>query len=139
MSQQEHPNAALVRQGYEAFERGDMDWMQEHLADDVIWHVGGKSAMTGDYRGKDEVLNLFGRQAQAAGGPPRTSLDDIVGNDRHVVAFGNATLDDPDGGSVSWKFANIFRVADGKAQEVWGLADETSESDVVLNKIMGAS
>jgi ketosteroid isomerase-like protein len=138
MSQQEHPNATLVRQGFEALERGDMNWLQEHLADDVVWHVGGKSVMAGDYRGKDEVLNNFiGRQVQATGGPPNVTLTDIVGNDRHVVAFGDAVLDDPDGGSVSWKFANIFRVTDGKAQEVWGLADETSESDVIINKLLG--
>ena len=139
MSQQEHPNATLVRQGFEALDRGDISWLQEHLADDVVWHVGGKSVVAGDYRGKDEVLNDFlGRQTQAMGGPPNITLDDIVGNDQHVVAFGNATLDDPDGGSISWKFANIFKIADGKAQEVWGLADETSESDVVLNKLMGS-
>jgi ketosteroid isomerase-like protein len=138
MSQQEHPNAALVRQGYEALERGDVNWMQEHLADDIVWHVGGKNVMAGEYRGKDEVLNNFlGRQAQATGGPPNVTLEDIVANDRHVVAFGVAALDDPDGGSVSWKFANIFRLADGKAQEVWGLGDETSESDAVINKLMG--
>lgn len=104
MSDQEHPNATLVRQGYEALQRGDVNWLQEHLADDVVWHVGGKSVMAGDYHGKNEVLNNFlGRQTQAMGGPPNITLNDVVGNDRHVVAFGDATLDDPDGGSVSWK------------------------------------
>jgi hypothetical protein len=94
--------------------------------------------MAGDYHGKNEVLNNFlGRQTQAMGGPPNITLNDVVGNDRHVVAFGDATLDDPDGGSVSWKFANIFTVEHGKAKEVWGLADETSESDTVINKLLG--
>jgi uncharacterized protein len=138
MSDQEHPNATLVRQGYEALQRGDVNWLQEHLADDVVWHVSGKSVMAGDYHGKNEVLNNFlGRQTQAMGGPPNITLDDVVGNDRHVVAFGDATLDDPDGGSVSWKFANILTVEHGKAKEVWGLADETSESDTVINKLLG--
>ena len=76
MTSHEHPNVTIAREGFEAFERGDMGWMDEHMADDVIWHVGGNSKWAGTYQGKVTVLEMFGRQAQAMGlckpGDPET-------------------------------------------------------------------
>ena len=53
MASEEHPNAKLVREGFQAFERGDMEWMGQHLADDIVWHVGGNSKWAGSYEGKE--------------------------------------------------------------------------------------
>jgi hypothetical protein len=41
MTQHEHPNVTVVREGFEALQ-----------ADDVVWHVGGNSKWAGAYRGK---------------------------------------------------------------------------------------
>ncbi len=136
MTHHEHPDVGLVREGYEAFRTGNTQRMDELLADDVVWHVGGKSKLSGTYRGKQDVLALFGKQAQVFGGSPRVDLHDIVGNDQHVIAIGTAKADDPDGGTVEWRFANVFHVEDGKAKEVWGLADETSTSDALIDKLV---
>ncbi len=136
MTHHEHPNVALVRQGYDAFRSGDAARMNELLADDVVWHVGGKSKLSGTYRGKDEVMNLFATQAQILGGSPRVDVHDIVGNDEHVIAIGTASVNDPDGGTVEWQYANVFHVEGGKAKEVWGLANETSESDALIDRLM---
>jgi uncharacterized protein len=37
MTHHEHPNVTLVREGFAAFEKGDMEWMDQHLSDDVVW------------------------------------------------------------------------------------------------------
>jgi hypothetical protein len=74
MTHHEHPNVTVVREGFEALERGDTAWMDQHLADDVIWHVGGNSKWAGTYQGKAKVLEYFGRQAPGDrddGGDPR--------------------------------------------------------------------
>jgi ketosteroid isomerase-like protein len=47
MTHHEHPNVALAREGLEAMQRGDTAWMDQHLADDVVWHVGGNSKWAG--------------------------------------------------------------------------------------------
>ena len=133
---EEHPNVTAVKEGFEAFERGDMAWLDEHMADDVVWHVGGKSKMAGAYEGKEATLKLFAQQAQLFSGAPDVDVHAILGDDDHVIVIGRATVNDPDGGSVSWLYANVFHIADGKVKEVWGLADETSESDVLINKLM---
>jgi len=137
MTEHEHPNVQLIREGFEAFDRGDMQWMGDHMADDAVWHVGGKSAFSGDFTGKDAILEMFGRQAQM--GMPRADVHDIMGNDTHVVVIGKAALDDPDGGTIEWLYANVFHVEDGNVKEAWGLADETSAWDALANKVAGKS
>jgi ketosteroid isomerase-like protein len=59
-----HPNEELTRRGYAAFATGDMVALDELFADDVIWHVGGRSPLSGDYKGKEAVFAMFGRLAQ---------------------------------------------------------------------------
>jgi ketosteroid isomerase-like protein len=136
MAQAEHPNATVVREGFKAFETGDMGWMDQHLADDIVWHVGGQSKLSGDHRGKEAVLNLFARQAQVFSGAPTIDVHEVLANDEHAIAIGTATANDPDGGTVEWKFANVFHIKDGKATEVWGLADETSATDALIDKLV---
>jgi ketosteroid isomerase-like protein len=136
MAENEHPNATVVREGFQAFATGDMGWLNQHLADDIVWHVGGRSKLSGEYKGKEEVLNLFGRQAQIFSGAPDLELHEVLANDEHAIAIGTARAQDPDGGTVEWKFANVFHVKDGKATEVWGLADETSETDALIDKLV---
>jgi hypothetical protein len=76
MTHHEHPNVTLAREGLEAMQRGDMAWIDEHLADDVVWHVGGNSKWAGAYQGKAQVLDLFTRQGQAMGGMPSVEVHD---------------------------------------------------------------
>ena len=47
-----HPNENLVREGFAAFGRGDMDAMRnQFFANDVRWHTAGRSLLAGDYEG----------------------------------------------------------------------------------------
>jgi uncharacterized protein len=137
MTQHEHPNVTVVREGFEAFQRGDMAWMDEHLADDVVWHVGGNSRWSGAYRGKAKVLEYFARQAQATAGPPSADIHDIVGNDDHVVVLGSASASAADGSSAEWKYVQVFHVRDGVATEVWGMAENDAAVDPFLDGLPG--
>ena len=51
------------------------DWGSAHpgqlLADDIVWRSPGRNPLSGDYRGKDAVLALFGRLAEETGGTLR--------------------------------------------------------------------
>ena len=134
MTHNEHPNVSLVREGFDAFSRSDMKWMEDHLADDIVWHVGGNSKWAGAYEGRDNVLAFFARQAQAMGGtPPSPEIHDILGNDEHVVVLGEASAAAPDGSSAEWKYVQVFHVKDGKATEVWGMAENDATVDPFLD------
>jgi ketosteroid isomerase-like protein len=135
MTDHEHPNVTLAREGFEAFDRGDMAWMEEHVSDDVVWHVGGNSKWAGAYEGKAKVLDMFARQMQAMGSSPKVDLHDVLGNDDHVVTLGSAQATGPDGSSAEWKYAQIFHFKDGKVTEVWGMAENDAQVDPFLDNL----
>ena len=135
MTHHEHPNAQLVREGFEAMTSGDNSWMDEHIADDIVWHVGGNSKWAGEYRGKDAVLEYFARMAKAMGGMPDADVHDILANDEHVVVLGSASARAADGSSAEWKYVNVFHMSDGKATEVWGMAENDAAVDPFLDAL----
>ncbi|MGH2677965.1 MAG: nuclear transport factor 2 family protein, partial [Actinomycetota bacterium] len=55
----EHPGVERARASIEAFNRGDMGALSEFYADDVLWHVAGKHGLSGDYKGRDELIAYF--------------------------------------------------------------------------------
>jgi ketosteroid isomerase-like protein len=133
MTHHEHPNVTVVREGFEALRRGDTAWMDEHLADDVVWHIGGNSKWAGAYKGKAKVLEYFGRQAQAT--ETAAEIHDILGNDEHVVVLGSAQATARDGSSAEWKYTQVFHIRDGKATEVWGMAENDAAVDPFLDSL----
>lgn len=135
MTTNEHPNVTLVRQGFEAISAGDPGWLQEHVADDIVWHVGGNNRMSGEIRGKDQVMQLMG--STAGGENFEANVHDIVGNDDHVVVLGTAKVDAGDGDAVEYNFVNIFHIRNGKATEVWGMSEDDSKTDPVWDKLSG--
>jgi uncharacterized protein len=137
MTHHEHPNVAIAREGFAAFEKGDMGWLDEHMADDVIWHIGGNSKWAGAYQGKAKVLEMFGRQTQAMGAAPAVDIHDILGNDDHVVTLGSAKATAQDGSSAEWKYTQIFHIKDGKVTEVWGMAENDADVDPFLDNLPG--
>ena len=74
----EHPNVALGRRLYEAFEGRDIEAMTELIADDARWHISGTSEIAGDISGRDRIFKYFGRIAEATNGTYRAEVHDIV-------------------------------------------------------------
>ncbi|MGH2785334.1 MAG: nuclear transport factor 2 family protein [Actinomycetota bacterium] len=123
-----HPNEEIVRKGYDAFVRGDIEGVAGFLHPDVIWHVGGTSPLSGVYKGHGELIALFGRLAEYTDGSISISARDILTSDDHVIVLtrltgkrGDRMLED-DGVAV-------FKVADGKATEVWVFAENQGAID----------
>jgi ketosteroid isomerase-like protein len=123
-----HPNEGLIRRGYAAFAAGDVATLKELFADNIVWHVGGRSPITGDYSGPGEVLGFFGRLAGLAGGTFRNDVHDVLANDEHVVAL--VTLSGSrDGKTLHDNGAQVFHVAGGKVTEVWFHPGDQAASD----------
>ncbi|MGZ8630542.1 MAG: nuclear transport factor 2 family protein [Actinomycetota bacterium] len=128
----EHPNVTLVREMFAAMERGDMQWLEDHTADDIVWHTGGNSRAAGVRRGKDEVRELMA--AAATPDAMKAQVHAIVGDDEHTVVLGTAVVTAPSGKSVEYNYVNVFHIADGKVTETWGMAENDAETDPIWDE-----
>jgi uncharacterized protein len=70
-------NEDKVRQGYEAFGKGDMDTLRSIMTPDVIQSVPGKSQVSGDHKGVDNVLGYYGTLFELTGGTLKADLQSV--------------------------------------------------------------
>ncbi|MGI5460435.1 nuclear transport factor 2 family protein [Streptomyces sp. CA-249302] len=84
----EHPHAQLIRKGYEAFSRGDMDTLRSMMTGDATHHVPGSHPLSGDFKGIDAVLGYYGQLYEATGGTFKVELRNILVDGRgHAVSI----------------------------------------------------
>ncbi|MBW3611369.1 MAG: nuclear transport factor 2 family protein [Actinobacteria bacterium] len=125
-----HPNADLLRKGYDAFSKGDLDTIRnEVFSPDVVFHVAGRNPLSGDYRGADEVFGFFGRLFELSGGTLVLELHDVVANDGHAVGLSRLsaqregkTLDGANG-------VEVYHVQDGRVTEAWLTTEDNYSFD----------
>ncbi|HIA49398.1 MAG TPA: nuclear transport factor 2 family protein [Acidobacteria bacterium] len=94
-----HPHLELLHSRYRARSKGDEEALQGIIADNVVWHVAGKSQLSGDYRGPEAVLGLFAKMEVLVGDTLSVEEQDFLTSDeRTAVLFrmtatrGNKTL-----------------------------------------------
>jgi ketosteroid isomerase-like protein len=114
-----HPNEDLVREAFAAFGRGDVDALRrQYFAPGIRWHFPGTSPLAGDHEGVAVVAEMLGRPAQLSGGTHRLELNDVIGNDDHVVALATARAE-RSGRQLESSVVHVFQVRDGKVTEAW--------------------
>jgi ketosteroid isomerase-like protein len=121
-------NAAVVRRGYELFNRGDMDGLAEIFADDVVWHVGGRGQLAGEKRGKEAAFAYFRQLGEGTEGTFQAELHDLVASDDHVVGLHTST-GQRKGRSLSQHEALVFHLRAGKIVEAWEHYEDSQEWD----------
>jgi uncharacterized protein len=85
-------NEDTVRRGYEAFGQGDMDTLRSIMTPDVIQSVPGKSQVSGEHKGVDDVLGYYATLFELTGGTLKAELQSATaeGADK-VVAVHHLT------------------------------------------------
>lgn len=114
----EHPHAALVRRGYEAFSRGDMDTLRELTASDATHHVPGSHPLSGDFKGQDAILDMYRRLGEETGGTMRVELIGICVDGRgHAVGMSRFTAE-RNGKRLDDTGCIIFRIVGDKITDL---------------------
>ncbi len=119
----EHPNATLIRRGYEAFNTGDIAFFVESYAADIVEHQPGHNIMSGEYNGVEAVLGFYGRLAAETGGTFRAELEQVLANDQRVVAVHHSTATRA-GKTLDCRTALLFELRDGKVVDIDTLDDD---------------
>ncbi len=126
----DHPNAKLVRDGLEAFNRRDLPSVIELFSEDVVWHFWGRSPLAGDYKGRDAAFQMVARLQEIVGGTLRYDVHDVLGNDQHVAALttGHSESASTDK-ELHIKEILLYNVDDGKITEVWTFSEDQRVND----------
>ena len=112
----------------EALSRGDFEAAFETMADTIVWHMGGESSLSGIIKGKQALGERLGEFAKRSNGTFRVMTEWAANNDCFVAASvvslaekGNEKLNDPG--------IDLFKIEDGKIQEVWTFAQYQTVED----------
>lgn len=123
-----HPNEDRLREGFAAFQRGDLETVKGFFADDIIWHVPGKSPLSGDYKGVEEVLSFFAKTMEQTGGTFKIDVHDILANDEHGTAL-VTTMGQREGKTLNARGVQVIHLKDGKVTESWLHPEDTYAVD----------
>lgn len=112
-------NLEVVRGGYEAFGRGDIEGLISRLSDDVTWMTPGPGDLptAGNRRGPDQVRDFFriiSELFEFETFEPHTFL---VQGDRVVVLGDDEVRLKSSGEALQESWAHVFTLKDGKIVE----------------------
>ena len=127
----EHPNVARIRDGYAAFAKGDFAALTDLLAEDLVWHQGGRSQLAGDYRGREAVFGYFAKLMEVTEGSFHVDVHAVLADDEHGVALTVATAS-RGGRSMTTNDADVMHLRDGKVTEFWTASTDPYAFDEVI-------
>ena len=116
--------------GYAAFSAGDTDTLTELFAPDIVHAVPGSSAVSGDHKGPQNVLAMYGKLAELSGGSVRVELEDVLSGwrQRHVIAIHRADAE-RNGQTLAVREALLFTIVDGKVTEIQDFFGDIGAAD----------
>jgi len=116
-------NADIIKQGYEAFGRGDLDAATENFADDIRWENPEAPALptNGVYEGKDDVTQMF-QEWMGSWESFEVVPDEFIESGDTVVVLSHGTAKGS-AKEVKLPWVHVWRMKDAKATEVLALSD----------------
>jgi uncharacterized protein len=126
-------NADILREGYEAFGRGDLDGAVENFADDIRWENPEAPQLpnSGATEGKDAVKELFANLFNFWESFSITPDEFIEDSDTVVVLSHSEAKGKDTGKEVKLPWVHVWRFRDGKAAEVQALTDTALAADAL--------
>ena len=111
-------NAAIMRRAVDAFGAGDMATVTDIFSPDIKWHVPGRSAIAGDYIGRDAVFAFFGKTMTLTNGTFKVDAREIMGDEKGGAFIMNDT-GERNGKKLDATLMLRVHIRDGKFVEVW--------------------
>ena len=117
----DHPNAVMLKDAHDAFKAGNVDALFGLMADDAVWNMPGKNALSGRFVGRDAILASFATLGQYVDAYWAHPLD-YFGSDHHVVLVADVHARRGDK-LLETKECLLWRLdGAGKLAEVWHMA-----------------
>jgi ketosteroid isomerase-like protein len=110
----EHPNAALVRRGYEAFNTADLETLTGLFDEGVSWHTPGRGPLAGDHQGREAVFAQFGRYGGQTEGTFKATLQRVLTDDDRRVIGIHRNSAERNGKHLDVGCCIVFELEDGR-------------------------
>ncbi len=119
-------NVDIAKKAYEAYGAGDVETALADFDDNIEWSIPGNSTISGNYRGKDEFMELLGKLAEKSF---TTTPERIVGDGDDVVVITKITA-----GGESGLQADVLTYRNGKLVKAQSIADTALQERVFGRK-----
>ena len=126
-------NVETMRGIDEAMKRNDLDAFFANFTDDVKVHISGNHKLSGDYDGKSQLQDVFGRFIEAAGSNYSFENHAYLADDEHGVTLQTSHFD-RDGKKLELREAFILHFRDGKVSEMWYMPFEAAAFDAFIGR-----
>jgi ketosteroid isomerase-like protein len=113
-----HPNEELMRKATDLLNQGDAEAFLDLHTDDVVVHITGRNAASGDFKGKGEVATSLQQQMALLDGPPEFEIHDVLATGDHGVVLGRQRATRK-GKTLESTVTVVAHVQDGKFSEIW--------------------
>lgn len=115
-----HPNEELIKSYAQNWADGDVQAATDKYADDIVLHVPGRHRLSGDYRGKQAVLDYINQLVEWTGGKVQLlETVDVLANDRRAVDLIRARYEREGKKPLEVNRIVVYLIADNKIQELW--------------------
>jgi ketosteroid isomerase-like protein len=123
MSEQE--NLQLVRQGYAAFQRGDIEGVLQTFADDIEWTIPGPAdiPLNGRRQGRGEVAEFFKLLAETEEAQVFEPQRFVAGEELVIVLGHYRWLIKANGRIAEADWVHVFTCRDGKVAKFQEYSD----------------
>jgi ketosteroid isomerase-like protein len=126
-------NTDVLKEGYEAYGRGDLDAATENWSDDIRWENPNAPQLPnpGVTEGKDNVRNLL-METPNYWESFTVTPDEFIEQGDNVVVLGHTEAKAKETGKeVKVPFVHVWRFSDGKATEALLLTDTALVADAL--------
>ncbi len=114
----EHPNITLAKKALEAFRSGDLATLNEVFADDIVFHVPGKTILSQSYQGKAATFGYFAKLMELTRGSFKVeSLNIYVSDDQ--VAMLDRLEATRNGKTLNLELVLVLKVRNDQFIEGW--------------------
>jgi len=113
----EQDNAVLVRQGFEAFAKGDLNSLTELFHPEAVWLAVPRGVLVGAYHGRDAIVGHFLELHRETDGTFR-SLPKAIAGAGDQVFIQSAVSGERHGRIAHWDEVLVFTLEAGTVREV---------------------
>lgn len=111
----DNPNKTLISNIYDEINRGNSSLLIQHLHDDIVWTVIGSTQYSGEFFGKQNVIeNLVSQVESSLTDPSAMTVKNIIAEGDYVVVEATGKATTVAGKPYENKYCEVYKIREGK-------------------------